>query len=76
VQGVCKFYLHDRRFGFIQLENERDEPLGEPFEFFFNGAEILGDKVPIKGDDVSFWLDVDRNRGNLIATEVEVTLKP
>ena len=64
MEGTVKFFLPEKRFGFISIEGGLD--------FFFHGRHVIGD-IPSAGDTVSFWIDEDRHRGTLEAVEVSVS---
>jgi hypothetical protein len=68
MEGTVLFHLRERHYGFISLSDDRGQ---EVASYFFQDGSVIGD-LPVKGDVVSFWLDRDVRRGNLIAVGVEV----
>jgi cold shock CspA family protein len=69
MEGTCKFFLSAKRYGFISIHDENGRELAD---FHFHASAVLDNEPPRKGDGVTFWLDRDRRRGNLVASEVRV----
>jgi hypothetical protein len=65
MDGICKFFL-ERRYGFISIQDESGRELAD---FFFSASDVI-DSPPRRGDGVTFWLDRDPHRHNLVAVEV------
>ena len=70
MQGRVKFFNSKANYGFLSLHDEAGECVAE---FFFHGANVIGDP-PTKGDMVNFILDDPPSRTcrrELIAINVE-----
>jgi cold shock CspA family protein len=71
MEGIVKFFNPQKHFGFIQIEDEPGNVVGE---FFFHGHQVIGDK-PRKGDLVEFWIVDPRHGGGSIWEATDVLVK-
>jgi hypothetical protein len=76
MEGRCKFFHRDKLFGFIAIDDEYGQPIGDTHCFFFHGNSVVGGVMPERNEIVDFWLDdAKRPRPGEPWQAVEVTLR-